>query len=66
MVALLFFIFQDAAKAGKDTCNTELDIETPLKKKLLQIQTSPKQVSAAESQIVQCKCKKYTKNKKNV
>jgi len=58
MVALLFFIFQDAAEAGKSTCNSELDIDMPLPQngeKLLQARTSP-EVSAAELEKVQCQC----------
>merc|ERR1712176_1197458 len=64
MMALLFFIFQDAAKAGKTTCDMARDIDTPLPKNvenLLQAKASP-QVSAAESEIAQCVCRYRKKN----
>lgn len=57
---VLFFNLQDvAAKAGKDTCHTDLDIAMPVvdTHSVLQAKTSPKQVSATEVQHYPCKCK---------
>jgi len=59
-MALLFFIFPDAAKAGQSMCTAEQDIENEMtKRKLLFAKTTPKHLSALQRGVGECKCKYY-------
>jgi hypothetical protein len=66
MVALLVFSFQDVAAGGKNTCDTEHDIDAKAQseQKLLQANTSPKLVAAEVEKIVQCQCETVKNNGK--
>jgi len=59
MMAILFFIFQDVAKASKHTCDTdESMVELVESQSVLQAKASPKTLSVIESQgkgLCQCK-----------